>query len=114
MALEAEQLEVALLEDEGKGFREGGVRHAGEGVIVYVIRIYGLLHIVAHLVDRDVVALVVHTLRGDARAQEGLVALAHGAPGVAGAPCSLDGNLVGYVFRIVRCRTGAGPCRASP
>ena len=57
---------------------EGGVGHAGEQRVVDVVEREHLLHVVAQLVDGDVVALVVHAVLLDARAQVGEVAAAGG------------------------------------
>jgi len=56
---------------------------AREEGVVDVIEREGLLDVVAELVDRDVVALVVHAALLDARAQVSLVAATLGAHRVA-------------------------------
>ena len=90
---ETEQLEVALLEDEGERLGEGGVRHAREQRVVDVVQREDLLDVVAELVDGDVVALVVHAVRADARAQVRPVAAAGRAPGVARAARRVDDDV---------------------
>ena len=62
----------------------------GEQRVVDVVERERLLDVVAELVDRDVVALVVHAVRFDARAQVGLVAAALGLHRVARAARRID------------------------
>ena len=57
---EAEQLQVARLEHERQRLGERGVRHTLRARVVDVVERERLLDVVAQLVDRDVVALVVH------------------------------------------------------
>ena len=121
-----QQLEVAALEYEREGFRERRVRHTLKERLVDVVEGNRLLDVVAHLVDGDVVALVVHAVLLDARPQVRLVALEAGARGVAGAARGMDvdarGDEVGPVLRkaelheevrnVLRVRRGRGVLRA--
>src|SRR6185503_20490719 len=65
----AEQLEIVSLENKSEGLSERRIRHAMQRVVVDVVEREGLFDIVAHLMDRDVVALVIHAACTHTRAQ---------------------------------------------
>ena len=89
----AQKGKVAPLEDEGQCLSESGVGHSFHDVVVHVVEGDGLLDVVAKLVDGNIVALVVHTVRGDAGAQPGIVGAHVALPGVAGTPRGVNGDV---------------------
>ena len=95
--VEAEELEVALLEDEGEGLGVSGVGYAVEHVVIDVVEVEGLLDVVAELMDGDVVALVVHALLTHAGTQTGGFPASGGSPGVTGAAGGLDYDAVSQI-----------------
>ena len=80
---EAQQFQVVPLEYEGERLGECGVGHALQQSVVDVVEGENLLDVVAHFVDRDVEALVVHAALSDARPQVRFFATHLRAHGVA-------------------------------
>ena len=70
-------------------------------VVVDVVQRERLLDVVTHLVDGDVVALVVHPVLLDARAQVRLVGAALRAERVARAARRIDDDVVGEILRLL-------------
>ena len=100
---EAEQLEVAVWKTNASASVNAVFGTPASSVVVDVVERERLLDVVAHLVDRDVVALVVHAVRADARAQ--VRRCRRGAPApqrVAGAARRIDDDVLGEELRALR------------
>src|SRR4029079_4122618 len=90
-----EQLEVLRLEGERQRLGERVAWDAGEQRAVHLVEREQLLDVVAHLVDRDVVALVVHATRRDAGTQVRKGASPGGWKRVPGAARGVDDDALG-------------------
>ncbi len=99
---EAEELEVAVLEDECERLGERRVRHALQQRVVDPVHRERLLDVVTELVNGDVVALVIHPVRADARPEVRLVAGAPRAERMARAAGGIDLDHRGNVRRRLR------------
>src|SRR5262249_11342570 len=90
---EAEQLQIARLKDKRERLGKGVVGNAGQERVVHVVEREDLFHIVAKLVDGNVVALVVHAVLFDPGSQMWKVAASLRLQRVSGPPGGIDDNV---------------------
>ena len=106
--VEAQDLQIFLLEHESQRLGKGGIGHAVEHKIVDVVERNGLLDVVAELVDSNVVALIIHTRSGNARAQMRLLTTMLGTPGMTATPRCVDRNALAEPCRTLRAEAKFG------
>ena len=106
--VEAQDLQIFLLEHESQRLGKGSVRHTVEHEIVDVVERDGLLDVMTELVDGDVVALIIHTRSGNARAQMRLLATMLGTPSMPATPRCVDRNALAEPCRTLRAEAKFG------
>ena len=103
-----QELEIAMLPEECRSLRIGGIRHAGEHVMINKIHIKHLLHTMAKLMHGDVIPLIIHAVIRYPGAQARIFFTSKSRPCVSGAAGRLYYDMMRYTAGVFGIKSHLG------